>query len=245
MAYFVGGLFILLAFFPKLAEVFLVMPQPVMGAMLVYAVVFMVVAGIQLINSRMLDARKTFVIGTALIFGLSADSLQSVYAGVHPWIKPIFETSLSLGTVTAIVLNLILRIGISKTAKLELQAGSPSSDRIFKFMETNGGAWGARREGIYSVITVMQEFMEAASIMDLKDPRVCFTVVYDEMLINLRIQYHGPRFDLPHQRPGKTELRAGADAALQLCGFLIRQSADTAEYTDINGQTVLHLTFEQ
>ena len=54
---------ILLAFLPKLAAVFAVMPDPVMGAILVYVACYMILAGIQVITSRMLDARRIFVVG--------------------------------------------------------------------------------------------------------------------------------------------------------------------------------------
>ena len=71
IAYAAGGLLCLLAFFPKLAEVFVLMPRPVMGAILVFVTSFMILAGIQIITTRMLDARKIFAIGTSFIFGIS------------------------------------------------------------------------------------------------------------------------------------------------------------------------------
>jgi hypothetical protein len=58
IAYAIGGLLFVLAFCPKLATVFAIMPAPVMGATLIFALSFMVIAGIQIIMSRMLDARR-------------------------------------------------------------------------------------------------------------------------------------------------------------------------------------------
>jgi NCS2 family nucleobase:cation symporter-2 len=63
-----GILMILLAFLPKLAALFAVMPDPVIGAIVVYVACYMILAGIQVITSRMLDARRIFVVGIALIF---------------------------------------------------------------------------------------------------------------------------------------------------------------------------------
>jgi len=74
IAWFSGVILILLAFFPKISEVFLIMPAPVIGATLIYAVSFMIIAGLQIIMSRMLDARKTFVIGVSLVMGISVFS---------------------------------------------------------------------------------------------------------------------------------------------------------------------------
>ena len=42
----------------------------------------MIMAGVQIIMSRMIDSRKTFVVGLSIIFGLSYDALPGLYAGV-------------------------------------------------------------------------------------------------------------------------------------------------------------------
>jgi xanthine permease XanP len=119
-----GCLFILFAFLPKLSALFSIMPQPVMGAILVFVTSFMVIAGIQIILTTKLDTRKTFVIGISLIFGLSVDILPELYRNIHPWLRPLFSSSLTLSTILAIVLTQLLRIG---TAKPQMNS---SPDRI-------------------------------------------------------------------------------------------------------------------
>ena len=109
-----GCLFILLAFLPKLSALFSIMPHPVMGAILVFVTSFMVIAGIQIILTTKLDARKTFVIGISLIFGLSVDILPELYRNIHPWLRPLFSSSLTLSTILAIVLTQLFRIGAGK-----------------------------------------------------------------------------------------------------------------------------------
>ncbi len=109
-----GAMFALLGFSPKLAAVLCVMPMPVMGAILVYVLSFMVLAGLQIIVGSNPDTGRTFVIGIALIFGLSVDSLPELYAGIAPWLNPLFESSLTLTTVLAVILNQLLRIGERK-----------------------------------------------------------------------------------------------------------------------------------
>ena len=85
---------ILLAFLPKLAALFAVMPDPVMGAILVYVACYMILAGIQVITSRMLDARRIFVVGIPLIFGLSVDMVPGLYRGVPHHFQPLVASSL-------------------------------------------------------------------------------------------------------------------------------------------------------
>ncbi|MCG8543976.1 MAG: xanthine permease, partial [Alphaproteobacteria bacterium] len=70
-----GAIFIVCAFFPIFSLVFVAMSDPVKGAILIYVACFMIVSGLQLIMTRLLDARKIFVVGVAITAGLSVDML--------------------------------------------------------------------------------------------------------------------------------------------------------------------------
>ncbi|MFZ0790095.1 MAG: solute carrier family 23 protein [Chromatiaceae bacterium] len=118
IAYVAGGLFILLAFFPKISGLLSAMPSPVMGAVLVYVSSFMIVSGMQIILGSGMDTRKTFVIGIPLIFGLSLDLAPSLFADVPQVLRPLFESPLTLSTVLAVLLHQLLRIGGSHRAEL-------------------------------------------------------------------------------------------------------------------------------
>jgi xanthine permease XanP len=109
-----GGLFIVLGFSPTLSSILAIMPMPVMGAILVFVTSFMIVSAFQIMMSTKPDPRKTFVLGVSIIFGLSLDVLPDLYTGVHPWLRPLFESSLTLTTVLAVTLNQLLRIGGQK-----------------------------------------------------------------------------------------------------------------------------------
>jgi NCS2 family nucleobase:cation symporter-2 len=105
-----GALFILLGFSPKLSALLSIMPAPVVGAIIVFVICFMLMAGLQIILGSKPDTRRTFVIGTALCFGLSLDMLPDLYAHLAPWLRPFFESSLTLATVMAVALNQLLRV---------------------------------------------------------------------------------------------------------------------------------------
>jgi xanthine/uracil permease len=57
-----------------------------------------------------MDARKTFAVGIALIFGGRPDMAPGLYAGVPPGPAPV-QSSLTLTTVLAVVLTQLLRGG--------------------------------------------------------------------------------------------------------------------------------------
>jgi xanthine permease XanP len=105
-----GALFIVLGFSPKLSALLSIMPAPVVGAILVFVICFMMMAGLQIILSAKPDTRRIFVIGIALCFGLSLDILPELYSHLTPWVRPLFESSLTLATVIAVTLNQLLRL---------------------------------------------------------------------------------------------------------------------------------------
>lgn len=109
---FVAGLlFILLGFSPKLSGILAIMPMPVMGAILIFVVSFMIMAGIQIIIDSKPDAICVFVVGVSLTFGLSLQAMPELYALMPTWLRPIFSSALSFTGVLAIVLNQLLRFG--------------------------------------------------------------------------------------------------------------------------------------
>jgi xanthine permease XanP len=91
-----------------------------------FVVCFMVMSGLQIILSSKPDTRRTFVIGTALCFGLSLDILPDLYAHLVPWLPPVFESSLTLSTVVAVLLNQLLRL--EETLLVRRKAGARDTD---------------------------------------------------------------------------------------------------------------------
>jgi NCS2 family nucleobase:cation symporter-2 len=239
-----GLLMILLAFLPKLAALFAVMPDPVMGAILIYVACYMIVAGIQVITSRMLDARRIFVVGIPLVFGLSVDMVPGLYRAVPSSIQPLFASSLAVSTVLVVVLNLLLRIGVTRHQILELTPGVDGSAKIFEFMETQGRVWGARHDVIQRAMAALNEFLESAAAMNLVRGTARADVSFDEFNLDVDIRYDGALMELPASRPTAEALIADENAVAALSGFLIRQYADGVKSDKIDGRCRLHMHFD-
>src|ERR1700751_1844832 len=139
-----GLICVALAFFPRLAAGVSVMPDPVMGAVVVYVACFMILGGLQVMMSRMLDARRIFVIGIALVFGLSVEMVPGMYAAVPEWIRPLFSSSLALGTVLVVALNLLFQLGTAKrnTFEIDPAAALGGNNDVRRIMEALGATWG-------------------------------------------------------------------------------------------------------
>jgi len=181
---------------------------------------FMIVAGFQIIMSRMLDARRTFLVGIPLILGLSVDFLPGLYENAPHLLKPIFSLSLSLAAVLVVLLNLLFSIGVAKRQRLVLKQGVDDADSIFDFMEKQGAAWGARREVIYRAISAIHELFEAVYSSRLIKGDMEVDVSFDEFNLDVEARYRGEPLDLPSTRPSDADLLRDDEAAPFQLGFL-------------------------
>jgi xanthine permease XanP len=240
-----GILMIGLAFLPKLAALFAVMPDPVMGAILVYVACYMILAGIQVITSRMLDARRIFVVGIPLIFGLSVDMVPGLYRDVPHYFQPLVSSSLALSTVLVVVLNLLFRIGVTKRHTLVLEPGITDSKKVFDFMETQGAAWGARRDVIMRAAAAINEFVESVTSLGVVNGKAQAEVTFDEFSLDVDIRYEGALMEFPSGRPAEAILfAADRTAVVSLSGYFIRQYADSVTAETEDGRCRVHLHFD-
>jgi xanthine permease XanP len=238
-----GILIIALAFLPKLAVGFAGMPQPVMGAVLIYVACFMIVGGLQVITSRMLDARKTFVVGLSLVFGLSVEIVPELYRQVPTLIRPLFASALSLSTVLVILLNLLFRIGVARRRSLELVPGPHNLDTISRFMEEQGGAWGMRREVVSRATHALHELMTIIQSLQPTPSSVIVQAEFDEFLLKIDVDYDGEPLHLSDALP-PTETLASESAIRLLSGYMIRQYADLVKVAGQSGHCHVGLHFE-
>jgi xanthine permease XanP len=239
-----GLILIVLAFVPKLATLFSIMPAPIMGAILIYVACFMIVGGIQVITSRMLDTRRTFVVGIALIFGLSVEMVPGLYHDVPTGLSPLFGSSLTLATVMVIVLNVLFRIGIKSRVELELTPEDHASEKIFAFMETQGGSWGARKEVISLATSAMNELVEGVRTLELAKDNIEVAAAFDEFNLDVDFRYRGELMTFPSKRPSEADLLLDEKAVAGLAGFLIRQYANAIKTETVNGDCRIRLHFD-
>jgi NCS2 family nucleobase:cation symporter-2 len=243
VAYATGLILIFLAFFPKLAAVFADMPSPVMGAVLIYVACFMIVGGFQVITSRMLDTRKTFVVAIPMIIGLSVGFVPEIYQGLPPVIRPLFASSLAPATIMVVALNLLFRIGIARRQEIEITPGPETTEAIFRFMENQGAAWGMRQEVATKACYAIDEVIIAIRQLPLPPPTVRIAAEFDEFKLETEVDYEGPPIPLPETAPTADEVMEPL-GEIALAGFLIRQHADKVKVTSRDGHSCVHLHFE-
>src|SRR5436853_6105330 len=106
-----AAILVLFAFTPKYAALFLLLPQPVIGASMVFTASFMIAGGIQIIVSRNIDSRATYVVGVSLLLGLAREVFPAYFKQAAPLLHLFTGSTMSIGVMSAFLLNLIFRLG--------------------------------------------------------------------------------------------------------------------------------------
>lgn len=244
VALWLGAMFAVLAFFPRAAAVIAVMPASVMGAVLLFASTFVLLSGIEIVASRLLDARRTFVVGLSFSAGLSAEFYASRYAELPAALAPLASGSLVLGLTVAFALNLVFRVGAWKTGNLRLRRDAIDPKALHDFIMQLGASWGARRSMVERVAFSATQSVE--TIADVISPEGEITVAasFDGFRIDVQVGYDGAALELPEQRPTEDEILATDDGHHKLAGYLLRQFADRVWTSHRNGRTTLSFEFD-
>ena len=245
-----GAILVVMAFLPQVSTFITQIPQPVVGAIVVYTAGYMLVAGMELVLSRMLNSRRMFMVGLGITVGSVVLLMPEITAGAPKGLQPILGSALTLGTVTAMVLNMIFRIGIAQSGTIQL-TGIESLNKLTDFLEEKGEDWGARRQVMMRSGLAVGEALEKLSGTGITNWPVNLRVSYDEYKITLDMDYEGDPINLVVARPISLDdiLEDDDDDALDelvsnVSGMLIGQLADKVESSAENGRATLKLVFD-
>ncbi|MHC1761085.1 MAG: uracil-xanthine permease family protein [Negativicutes bacterium] len=244
IAFGVGACFILLAFFPKIAALFAIMPQPVIGVILLVEIAFVVPTAMQICSSRMLDARRMFVLGISMAFGFGVSIVPAFGESFPLWLQPLTRNALAVGTILAISLHLLFRIGIASHQTLTLYPWPDLSDKIDLFLKQCGGAWGARPEVVSRATSAVLEFMESLATLELSRESVTLDANFEEFNLNIDIYYEGDLMEFPQIRPTEEELLIDDQAFIRLSGYLLTRYADRITSERKDGRCHVRFNFE-
>lgn len=246
VAFVLGGLFVLLAFFPPITQVWTALATPVIGAVLTFIGAFVVLTGLKIMTSRLLDNRKIITLGIALIAGLAQESLLSGLETIPPELDSVFATSLSVTVVTAVLLNLLFRIGSKQRLVHELLIAGDWPSDLNRLVWHLGRQWGARPEVVSRLEHASNELIELLLAQKVIEPgtRIGIATRFDEFDCVLKLSYQGEAIELASDRPDPEALLDQPDAVHQLAGYLIQRLADAVRFVPLGDQTQIRLHFQ-
>lgn len=193
-----------LAFSPKLVALFVAMPGAVKAAMVLYATCFILSTGLQLVTARMLDVRRSLVVGLGLITGLSVVIVPRLFAEY----LPALASPLTFGAMTGFLLHFATSPLMVRQASFVL----PLDGSLPRVAEEEtlrlGGAWAARRATMERVEHFLIEMGEVLAARGLRSLSIQARHAEGEVVVTVR--FTGPPLPEPAVTPDVLSLEGEA-----------------------------------
>lgn len=187
---------IVLGLIPGAAGVLYAIPAGILGAACFYSATFTLKTGIGMLSQRLIDARRTLVIGSGIVVSVLATDIKGM---LHlPSLgQQLMNSPLATAMLAALALNAVLRLGIPKDASLRWRPGDAGT--LKDFAETQGRAWGARVDLIRRAGNFLEEFAILAPRLARPGTEAGLELRYDEVGLQMEISWEGEalRLNLP------------------------------------------------
>ncbi|MFM9887842.1 MAG: solute carrier family 23 protein [Burkholderiales bacterium] len=226
VAYAVGAIFLVFSLAPKIGALLAIMPRSVMASALLFAACFIVINGLQVVTSRLLDARRTLVIGIGVIAGAAVEAVPAVATGAPDAFKSVVGSSLVFGTLVALLLNMVFRIGVRQKLALSIDPATYDPIQVDEFLRKQGATWGARPDVVMRAIFGVNQLVEAVIEHARPSGKLALEASFDEFNLDVRVRYEGTALEFPATRPSLGSIQESEEGARQLAGFLLRRNAD-------------------
>jgi xanthine permease XanP len=243
IAFVIAAILAVGAFQPGFIALLTIMPPPVMASALLFTAVFIMISGVQIISTRVLDSRRTLVVGMGMMVFFIDSVFPAALSSVPAWGQPVVGSPLVLATVVALALNGLFRLGIRRKVTMSVDPAAPDYQEVANFVERNAAIWGARRDVVSRVEFAAQQAAEAIVEHCRPSGPIAIEVGYDEFDIDMTMTYTGEPLELTGQLPTQDEILESDDGVRRLAAFLIMQRSDKVRASASGGVATLALHF--
>lgn len=139
----IGVIFVVLAFFPKVAALLIAIPPPVAAAYITVLVVLLFVQGMRIVINDGMDHRKAIVVGLAFWIGagfqsgwIFKDLLGEGFIGV------LLSNGMTAGAIVAIIVMVFIELTRSRRRRLQVALESDALPKIEQFLLAVAGKRG-------------------------------------------------------------------------------------------------------
>ena len=142
----IGVIFLVLAFFPKVAALLIAIPGPVAAAYLILLVGILFVQGMKIIVQDGVDHRKTAIVGLSFWIGVGfqnqvifPDLLGDGFLGV------LLGNGMTAGALVAVIMMGFMELTAQRRRRLQVAFGMDALPKIYEFLRefASRGKWNA------------------------------------------------------------------------------------------------------
>ncbi|WP_299006198.1 solute carrier family 23 protein [uncultured Shewanella sp.] len=160
-------------------------PLPIVAALLLYYAAFIFTGGIRTIGAQSFGIRQAFTIGISFCVAISIYIIPQAYQVLPAPLNVFGRSSLALGLISAVVLNMFFSIGSRRNARFILRMENYPDRKIRENIHTYGNSWGLKQDLVEDTILIAKEIAhdihhanlaESDIIVEAKDNSIEFCV---------------------------------------------------------------------
>jgi NCS2 family nucleobase:cation symporter-2 len=242
VAYAAAAVLVVLAFLPKVATVFLVMPMPVAGAILVFTASLMLAAGLQLVTSKPLDTRAMLVIGIGILISLVKRMNPAFFEALPEPLHIVSSSALSLSLVVGIGLTLLFRLGRREEEIVAWRESDKALATLKSDLDGRAADWDLEADTIDRVVANVRQTLRLLKEGGMLRQPLSIALSHRRRELEVELRYEGLPLDL-----AATDVDAQAHEEAPIAAGLRRVAIGVhpdAARTSTHGERVkLRMTF--
>jgi NCS2 family nucleobase:cation symporter-2 len=224
---------------PKLAMLFVLMPEPIKAATLFYTAGFIMAQGAQLVTARLLDTRRMLIVA----FGLSSGLAVAVAPQAFVESAPVVASPLAIGALVAFLMNVCTLPMVSRRTHIAVPLDSDAPTRMGDWMRELAGAWALKAQ---TSIAAEQALFELADLfMERGVALVTCGARLAEDRVEITLTWAGaPLPQRPRTAMAPADLMGDDSAREQFSVWLATRQAQGFRQRQVPGGNEVWLAFE-
>ena len=232
VAYLTGILLIVAAFFPVISGALALIPAPVLGAVLMYSICYIMAGGFSALSTRSLDDKRIFVVFLSISFAVST-LIPGLYSFVPEKVAAVLCTPMVMGVCILLLTTLLGKIGTKKVYEFESGVGTEDvkavNEKIVKLCEE----WCTDRRLVQKLQIPLDALMEG--ICEQKPDAVLkFRIWYDQLQLKLDMRAEG-------MESGEDIISEESFTTLSVALMMVRNMFDNVKVQQDGKELFIHM----
>lgn len=195
IAYVAGGLLAVVSFFPGISGVLSMIPEPVLGAVILYSMCYIMSGGFETLSGRELNDKRIFTIFLSIGAAIST-LIPGLYDFLPESVSKILVSPMVMGVCVLILVTLIGRIGAKKKYAFATGISTADVQALNDELKRVCGEWGTDRMLSRKLQISLSALCEGLCEID-ESIRLHLNISYDGMQVRLHLQTEGGKIEKP------------------------------------------------
>ena len=232
VAYLTGGLLMVVSFVPGLTGLLSMIPEPVLGAVLMYSMCYIMAGGFSTLSSRVMDDRR--ILSIFLSIGFSASTLvPGLYSFLPEGVQQVLVSPMVMGVCVLLITTLLMRFGTRRRFSFVTGVDTQSIPLLNKQIEEICRQWCVEQKVLQKLQIGLDGLCEG---LEEHSPgaQLAFTLMYDQMQVRLEIRTE-------HAQMTEADFEETALTSLSLSLTMLRNMFDNVRLHLADGAMTLHV----